>query len=448
MISGSDPWVRHVRLSILVSGVYNSVMASARDSISRLAGIAGLSALMLLVVLQAAPAATGPSVATTRIADNVYEISCTDGATSNCLALTGENGVLLVDTGLEQTAGLLSAAVDSLGAGPVRYVLNTHAHFDHNGANALFGPQATIVAHDGFTAAYRTGYGLLTELPDAAFPDTTFLKKFSLEFGGETIEMTHFRSCHSAADAIVSLERAGIVCLGDLVASDRFPYLDLAAGGDIHEYAKTLYKLRIMFGEGTVFVPGHGRNITRDDLGDYLSMVRSTMAIVQAGLDAGRDADAMIAGDVLAEWDGWSGRFVGKDDWIRTLATSLSGDETVRLKPVFEPLYYTAKRADAATAIAQYHQLKKTHRHDYDFGEANLNALGYYFLGKQRYDDAIEVFQLNVDLFPESANPYDSLGEAYMKRGDRDLAIECYSKALAINPAMPSAKAALEQLEK
>jgi tetratricopeptide (TPR) repeat protein len=114
---------------------------------------------------------------------------------------------------------------------------------------------------------------------------------------------------------------------------------------------------------------------------------------------------------------------------------------------IFEPLFNTFKEKDADAAIAKYKELKESHPDDYDFGEGNLNQLGYYLMGKERYDDTIKIFQLNVELFPESANVYDSLGEAYMNKGDKKLAIENYEKALKINPEYPSAIAALEGLK-
>jgi glyoxylase-like metal-dependent hydrolase (beta-lactamase superfamily II) len=389
-----------------------------------------------------------PRVETARIAGNIYRLTCSTDAASNCLLFTGKGGVLLVDTGFQQTAGALASVVDSLGVGPVRYVLNTHAHADHTGANALFGADATVIAHESFAASYRTGYGLLSEMPDHALPDKTFLKTFMLDFEAEKVELTHFPRCHSGGDVIVFFANTGVVCLGDLVAPRQFPWLDPEAGGDVREYTKTIFKIKRMFPETTIFVPGHGPNLARKDLEEYHAMMAATTSAIQAGLDAGLDADAMISAGVLADWESWSGPYVSTSDWIRTVAASLEGDVPEPKKPVFEPLYYTARRSDAAAAIAQYHELKKTHPDDYDFGERNLNALGYYFLDKERYDEAIEVFTLNVELFPESANPYDSLGEAYMARGDRELAIEAYSNALAINPEMPSAKAALEQLKR
>ena len=97
-------------------------------------------------------------------------------------------------------------------------------------------------------------------------------------------------------------------------------------------------------------------------------------------------------------------------------------------------------------AIAQYHELKNRQPDAHDFGQCQLNMLGYQLMWRGMHDAAIELFKLTIEAFPESANPYDSLGEAYVAAGDNELAIKYYKKALALNPNMPSAVDALKQL--
>lgn len=78
-----------------------------------------------------------------------------------------------------------------------------------------------------------------------------------------------------------------------------------------------------------------------------------------------------------------------------------------------------------------------------------LNWLGYHFLyWWGREEEALEVFKLNVSLFPESANAYDSLGEAYLARGETDSAVRCYKKSLELNPENSNAIQRLNQLLK
>ena len=66
--------------------------------------------------------------------------------------------------------------------------------------------------------------------------------------------------------------------------------------------------------------------------------------------------------------------------------------------------------------------------------EDQMNRIGYALLGQKRVKDAIEVFKLNVEDYPQSSNTYDSLGEAYMIDGARDLAITNYQRSIELNP--------------
>ncbi len=82
------------------------------------------------------------------------------------------------------------------------------------------------------------------------------------------------------------------------------------------------------------------------------------------------------------------------------------------------------------------------------FEENEFNAMGYRLMGMGRIHDAIAVFKLNVELYPDSFNVYDSLGEAYMNSGDTKNAIENYKRSLELNPENANAKEMLKKLEK
>ena len=81
------------------------------------------------------------------------------------------------------------------------------------------------------------------------------------------------------------------------------------------------------------------------------------------------------------------------------------------------------------------------------FGEARMNALGYQFLQLGKTEEAIELFKLNVLAYPASANTYDSLGEAYMMNGDKELALQNYNKSLELNPNNNNAVEMLRRLK-
>lgn len=103
-----------------------------------------------------------------------------------------------------------------------------------------------------------------------------------------------------------------------------------------------------------------------------------------------------------------------------------------------------SKGIDAA--IETYHRLRTENGDEYDFSEAQLNALGYALIRHQQIKSAIRIFRLNTEMFPDAANTWDSLGEAYMLDGQTDLAIESYEKSLALNPHNENAAQKLKEL--
>ena len=99
-------------------------------------------------------------------------------------------------------------------------------------------------------------------------------------------------------------------------------------------------------------------------------------------------------------------------------------------------------------AIEKYHQLRENLPAKEIMPEYTLNNIGYDFMRKKQYQEAIKIFKLNVEAYPESFNVYDSLGEAYMENGDKELAIQNYEKSLELNPDNENGKKMLEKLRK
>jgi CubicO group peptidase (beta-lactamase class C family) len=79
-------------------------------------------------------------------------------------------------------------------------------------------------------------------------------------------------------------------------------------------------------------------------------------------------------------------------------------------------------------------------------GDQMLNNLGYQFLNNNYIEEALTVFNVNKEMFPGTANTYDSLGEAYLKSGNKEAALENYKKALELNPQNQNAKEIIDKL--
>jgi CubicO group peptidase (beta-lactamase class C family) len=100
----------------------------------------------------------------------------------------------------------------------------------------------------------------------------------------------------------------------------------------------------------------------------------------------------------------------------------------------------------AGAALKRYMEAKRA-QPDAALSETQINAIGYVLLQRKKIAEAIEVFKLNVQDFPQSANVYDSLAEAYMTSGDKELAIRNYRRSVELNPANTNAVEMLKKLE-
>lgn len=113
-------------------------------------------------------------------------------------------------------------------------------------------------------------------------------------------------------------------------------------------------------------------------------------------------------------------------------------------RPVADALLPVITEKGIEAALQSYRALKQSG--DYYVSENQLNALGYRLLGMKKVREAIEIFKLNVEAYPQSANVYDSLGEAYMVNGDRELAVRNYQRAVELDPQNANAAEALKKL--
>jgi glyoxylase-like metal-dependent hydrolase (beta-lactamase superfamily II) len=381
-----------------------------------------------------------------QISDTLYKFTFAlfdqpEAFTVNVVACVGQDGILLVDAGWAQTAETLNERLRELGDGNVKLIIITHPHLDHYGGAQFFGKEATLIAHMSAKDQLAGRYFALDELPGQALPTIALEDALSLRFNGEEISIIPTPG-HTRSDMVVHFVDAGVVCVGDLVFSDTFPGLDLARGGDIAQYVATIGNLIDQFPD-VKLIAGHGRDYSLDDLREHHRMALGTTEVIRQGMADGKTAHDMVAEEALKDWAEWSSPLIGSEAWINQACESLSGE---RKRSIAEPLTYTIIEEGIGAAVAQYKALKETQADAFNLGENELNMLGYQLLWREMIDAAIQVFQLNVEAFPQSANPYDSLGEAYMISGEDALAIENYERALAVNPNMASAIDALERL--
>jgi uncharacterized membrane protein len=115
-------------------------------------------------------------------------------------------------------------------------------------------------------------------------------------------------------------------------------------------------------------------------------------------------------------------------------------------KSIAETLSATIASSGIDDATKQYRDFKAAAPATYNFDEDELNTLGYQLIQGKKLAEAIRIFQLNVEAYPQSSNVYDSLGEAYMDDGKKSEAIANYKRSLAMNPKNRNAVSMLQKL--
>ncbi len=113
---------------------------------------------------------------------------------------------------------------------------------------------------------------------------------------------------------------------------------------------------------------------------------------------------------------------------------------------ISDVLYEVIAAEGVDSAKTFYREAFENNSGIFDFNETELNVLGYYYLNNDHKHTAIEIFKLNAESYPKSVNVYDSLGEAYMRAGNKDRAIKNFKKVLELNPNHSNAAKMLRNL--
>jgi len=280
---------------------------------------------------------------------NVYMIV---GAGGNIAVQTGKDGVLLVDTGLEQNADKVLAEIRKLSNGTIRDIINTHVHADHTGGNqkiAAAGSEivggnfagqvaraspAVIIAHENVLNRMSAPTGKEPAMPSGAWPvDTFFNNEKDIFFDGEAIQILHIPSAHTDGDSIVFFRRSDVIVAGDIFVTTSYPIVDLARGGNIQGVINGLNRIISLAipaekqEGGTYVIPGHGRLCDQADVVEYRDMATIIRDRVQDLIKKGMTLEQVKAAKPTSDYDPIYGTTTGfwtTDMFVEAVYKSLS----------------------------------------------------------------------------------------------------------------------------
>ena len=277
---------------------------------------------------------------TTKVSGN---ISMLEGAGGNIGVSAGPDGVLIVDDQFAPLAEKIRAALKAINPGALRFVLNTHWHGDHTGSNAIFGAEATIIAHDNVRQRLMNDSernGRVTKAaPQVAWPVITFSQTVSIHFNGEEIRLIHLPKGHTDGDSVIYFTGSKVAHLGDDFFAGRFPFVDLNSGGSVEGLTKNIAEVIALLPADVKIIPGHGPLGTLDDLKAYHQTIVETTEIVRAQMKAGKTLDQIKAAGLPENYKVWGSGFINTGAWLETIYKSLGAEAkkpAMRVKPPTE----------------------------------------------------------------------------------------------------------------
>jgi cyclase len=251
----------------------------------------------------AGSANTRPAAVTSeKLTERVTLIS---GVPGNVIALTSEEGVLLVDSGAADSARAVKA---KLGSAKVRMLFNTHYHADQTGGNSLFGAAGAEIHSHVITRQWlATDFYVPADdrwvkaQPKAAWPVKTFREKGELKAGVERVEYGYLLEAHTRGDIYVFFRDSNVLAVGDVASPLRDPALDWYSGGWLGGRVDAMDDLLALAKEDTKIVPAYGAVMTRAQLQAERDIMLKLYDRTTDLTDKGRSAQDMLEAGVLKE---------------------------------------------------------------------------------------------------------------------------------------------------
>lgn len=245
------------------------------------------------------------------------------GAGGNIGVSYGEDGTILIDDQFAPLTEKIQTAVSTLGAQPVKFLVNTHWHYDHTGGNENLGKaNAVIMAHDNVRVRMAAGQGNQKPAAKVALPVVTYADGLKLHLNGEEVRVMHMPAGHTDGDSIVHWTKSNVIHMGDLFfLRMSFPFVDASSGGNVRGVVAAADKVLAIADDQTKIIPGHGPVATKADLQQYRNMVAEIVAKVEAGIKAGKTIEQIKAERPADGYGVNPSGFITADKFVETVYT-------------------------------------------------------------------------------------------------------------------------------
>jgi glyoxylase-like metal-dependent hydrolase (beta-lactamase superfamily II) len=267
-------------------------------------------------------------IQTIQVANGVYMLV---GSGGNIGLSVGQDGAFLVDDQYAPLTDKIMKAISAVTDKPVRFLINTHWHYDHTGGNENIGKGgAIIVAHDNVRKRLAKGQFMkafnanIPPSPPNALPVITFADSVTFHWNDETLEVVHPRSAHTDGDAVIFFKSANVVHIGDLFFNGIYPFIDAESGGSMEGLIAGVDQVLDRIDDNTKVIPGHGPLGNKTDLRAYRDMLAAVHERMTKLIKEGKHIDEIVATKPTAYFDAkWGDGFLKPDQWVKIIYAAM-----------------------------------------------------------------------------------------------------------------------------
>jgi glyoxylase-like metal-dependent hydrolase (beta-lactamase superfamily II) len=258
--------------------------------------------------------AANPTITVQKLRAN---LSVVMGSGGNIVVLNTPNGKLLGDAGIAASKSQLETALASIGPAPIKYLINTHYHWDHTDGNVwVHDAGATIVAHENTLKRLTSGTRVIEwgyffpPTPKGGLPTVLVKDEKTMDFEGETVVMKHYGPGHTDTDISLYFKKADVLQVGDIWWNGHYPFLDNGAGGNIDGLIVWVNECIKASTSHTIIVPGHGAVSNRAGLTEFRDMLVAVRANVARLKKSGKTLAETVEAKPTAAFDAKFGNFL------------------------------------------------------------------------------------------------------------------------------------------
>ena len=263
-------------------------------------------------------------IQTEKLADTVYMMT---GAGGNLGLSVGEDAVFVIDDQFAPLTPKIQAAIAKLSSQPVKFVLNTHWHFDHTGGNENLGKAgALIIAHENVrkrlsTEGFIEFLGMKTKPePKVALPVVSFTRDLAFHLNRDEIRVFHVARAHTDGDSIIHFSKSDVIHMGDSFFNKLYPFIDTSSGGTVEGVLAAVDRVLKMAGDKTRIIPGHGPLANTADLKAYRDMLAAVSGNIRAQVKARKTLEQVVASKPTAKYDEvWGKGFLAPEKFVAML---------------------------------------------------------------------------------------------------------------------------------